>query len=142
MVKIPDSLHSLFSATVEKRNDAYVIKIPPEEVLNNTITPNGSYRIGVFTQVPSSTTSIEHRGLQNQHLHSTTSKSASSLPVEEGEILEVEIESLGDQGDGIAKVKYGYVVIVPDTRPGDEVTIEIKKTQENVAFATVIADDQ
>ena len=58
-------------------------------------------------------------------------------PVSEGVIREVTIESLGDQGDGIAKTDRGYVLIVPGARPGDEVTVEITNVRENVAFAEV-----
>jgi predicted RNA-binding protein with TRAM domain len=58
-----------------------------------------------------------------------------------GNIREVTIESLGEQGDGIAKIDRGYVVIVPDTRPDDKVTIEIEQTRENVAFARVRDDN-
>jgi predicted RNA-binding protein with TRAM domain len=50
----------------------------------------------------------------------------------------VEIEHLGDQGDGIAKVERGYVVIVPDTSIGDRVTAEIQQARETVAFADVV----
>jgi tRNA/tmRNA/rRNA uracil-C5-methylase (TrmA/RlmC/RlmD family) len=32
----------------------------------------------------------------------------------------VTIETVGDQGDGIAKVERGYVVIVPETQPGEQ----------------------
>ena len=39
------------------------------------------------------------------------------MRVESGDIHEVTIESLGDQGNGIAKIDCGYVVIVPGTRP-------------------------
>ena len=38
---------------------------------------------------------------------------------------EVEIESLGDQGDGITKIDGGYVVIVPDTEVGERVTTRL-----------------
>jgi predicted RNA-binding protein with TRAM domain len=58
-------------------------------------------------------------------------------PVSQGAIREVTIESLGDQGDGIAKTDRGYVLIVPGARPGDEVTVEITEVRENVAFAEV-----
>jgi predicted RNA-binding protein with TRAM domain len=60
-------------------------------------------------------------------------------PVEEGERREVEIEDIGDQGDGITRVERGFVVIVPETKPGDRVTIEIADVQQNVAFAEVLA---
>lgn len=140
MVEIPDSLHSMFSATVEKHNGSYVIKVPPEEVANDAITPGNSYRIGVLTQVSSSTTTIDRRSSQDQNSQSTTT-SKHTPPVKEGEVREVTVESIGDKGDGIAKVEHGYVVIVPDTQPGDEVTVTIEAAQENVAFATVIAND-
>jgi predicted RNA-binding protein with TRAM domain len=53
----------------------------------------------------------------------------------------VTIETVGDQGDGIAKVERGYVVIVPDAQPGDEPTIEIEQVQQNVAFASIVDSD-
>ena len=65
-----------------------------------------------------------------------------SPPVEPGDVREVTIESLGDQGDGIAKVDRGYVVIVLDTHPDDEVTVEIEQTRENLAFARVRDDNR
>jgi predicted RNA-binding protein with TRAM domain len=49
----------------------------------------------------------------------------------------VTIETNGDQGDGIAKVERGYVVIVPEAETGDEVTVEITHVCANVAFAQV-----
>ncbi|ELY69193.1 hypothetical protein C488_20937 [Natrinema pellirubrum DSM 15624] len=51
------------------------------------------------------------------------------------------IETVGDQGDGIAKVERGYVVIVPGAQPGDEPTVEIEQVQENVAFASIVDSD-
>lgn len=53
---------------------------------------------------------------------------------------EVTIESLGDKGDGIAKVERGYVVIIPETDPDDEVTVEIEQVRDTVAFARVLDD--
>jgi predicted RNA-binding protein with TRAM domain len=62
-------------------------------------------------------------------------------PVEEGEVRAVTVETVGDQGDGIAKVDRGYVVIVPNTEPGDQPTVEIEQVQESVAFASVVGQD-
>jgi predicted RNA-binding protein with TRAM domain len=56
-------------------------------------------------------------------------------------VREVTVETLGDQGDGIAKVERGYVVIVPDARPGDSPTVRIEQVRQNVAFATVVGAD-
>ncbi|MDS0223289.1 TRAM domain-containing protein [Haloarcula sp. S1AR25-5A] len=61
--------------------------------------------------------------------------------MEEGEVRDVTIETVGDQGDGIAKVERGYVVIVAGTHPGDEPTVEIEQVQENVAFASIVDSD-
>jgi len=58
--------------------------------------------------------------------------------VEEGEQRTVEIEDIGDQGDGITRVERGFVVIVPDTEQGERVTVEITDVRENVAFAEVV----
>ncbi|ESS07370.1 MAG: putative RNA-binding protein, contains TRAM domain protein, partial [uncultured archaeon A07HB70] len=59
-------------------------------------------------------------------------------PVEEGEQRTVEIEDIGDQGDGITRVERGFVVIVPDTEQGERVSIEVTDVRENVAFADVV----
>jgi predicted RNA-binding protein with TRAM domain len=59
-------------------------------------------------------------------------------PVEEGEQRDVEIEDIGEQGDGISRVDRGFVVIVPDTEQGERVTVQITDVRENVAFAEVV----
>lgn len=51
----------------------------------------------------------------------------------------VDIEGIGDQGDGIARVERGYVVIVPGTEINERVEIEITSVTETVAFGEVIA---
>ena len=54
-----------------------------------------------------------------------------TAPVREGDRLEVEIEDVGREGDGIAKVD-GYTLFVADTDPGD--TVEIKVTDVKPRF--------
>jgi len=63
------------------------------------------------------------------------------VPVDEGEVRDVTIETVGDQGDSIAKVERGYVVIVPGAQPGDQPTVEIEQVQENVAFTSIVDSD-
>jgi len=58
--------------------------------------------------------------------------------VTEGETRTVEIEDIGDQGDGITRVERGFVIIVADTEKGEQVRIKIDTVQENVAFATEV----
>lgn len=62
----------------------------------------------------------------------------STPPVTEGDYRTVEIETIGDQDDGIARVERGYVVIVPGTDPHERVEIEITSVAETVAFAEVV----
>jgi predicted RNA-binding protein with TRAM domain len=71
----------------------------------------------------------------------TPSQSTGSTPeppVAEGETRTVEIEDVGDQGDGLTRVDRGFVVIVPDTEVGERVRIEIEDVRDTVAFGTVV----
>jgi predicted RNA-binding protein with TRAM domain len=60
-----------------------------------------------------------------------------TAPVEEGESHYVEIEELGDEGDGIAYIE-GFVVFVPEADPTDSVDIEIDSVQDSFATAEII----
>lgn len=60
-------------------------------------------------------------------------------PVKVGDELEVKIEAVGEKGDGIAK-KDGFVLFVPNTKQGDEVTIRVTKVLQKVGFAEVIGE--
>jgi len=60
-------------------------------------------------------------------------------PVKEGDVHDLKIESLGREGDGIAKVK-NFVVIVPNTQVNDFVKIRITKVARRVAFGEVIGE--
>jgi predicted RNA-binding protein with TRAM domain len=57
-------------------------------------------------------------------------------PVKEGEQVDVSCESTGAKGDGICKVD-GYVIIVPDAKPDNDYTVEIKKVTPRMAFAEI-----
>lgn len=58
--------------------------------------------------------------------------------MDDGDLIDVEIDSLGDQGDGIGRVGSGYVVIVPDSDVGERVNVRINEPKENVALAEVV----
>lgn len=137
MVEIPDSLRSLFTATVEERDGNYVIEVPKSEIEHDAARPGQTYRVAVLPHV--SETGSEEETVQRD-TETSDDTGPPEPPVDEGERRQVTIESVGDQGDGIAKVERGYVVIVPGARPGDEPTIEIEQVKENVAFATVVDD--
>jgi len=49
----------------------------------------------------------------------------------------VKIESLGREGDGIARVK-NFVIIIPDVSVGDFIKVKINKVARRVAFGEVM----
>ncbi|MBN2122363.1 TRAM domain-containing protein [Candidatus Micrarchaeota archaeon] len=54
-------------------------------------------------------------------------------PVKVGDEIEVEIESVGAKGDGIAK-KDGFVIFVPGVQRGDTVKIRIAELKTSFAI--------
>jgi len=58
-------------------------------------------------------------------------------PVEIGKDYDVEISETSRRGEGIARIK-GFVVFVPETKPGDHVTIRINRIGRRCANATVV----
>jgi predicted RNA-binding protein with TRAM domain len=61
-------------------------------------------------------------------------KNDQTPPVAPGEELDVQIESVGEKGDGVAK-KSGFVIFVPRAQKGELLHIKITKVLKNVAFA-------
>jgi len=167
MSGLPDSLRCLFTARLDRRGDSYVLEVPAQEVENGTLTPDERLRVAVHSgpdgvEPPRTDADAEagHRpesgrqrsGSQRPRQGASDtpqsdragaasgSPEAPTLPVEEGEHRVVTIESLGEQGDGIAKVEGGYVLIVPGTDPGDEVEVEVTMVTPTVAFAEVVEE--
>ncbi len=127
---IPDQLKCLFSAKVEARDDSHVIEVPKSEVDKGTVDPADTYQLAVLSTTadkkePEPASQSQQKANHNQP------------PVTEGESRIVEIEDVGDQGDGITRVERGYVIIVPEAQKGERVTIEIETVRENVAFGLV-----
>ncbi|MFC6976740.1 TRAM domain-containing protein [Halomicroarcula sp. GCM10025709] len=138
MVEIPERLTSLFSGTVEERNGRFVIEVPEDEIEVDAIEAGRTYRIGVLPH-PSGEPAESTPDPDTAELAEIDREPGPpSPPVDEGEVRTVTIESIGDQGDGIAKVERGYVVIVPETEPGQEPTVEVERVKQNVAFASVV----
>ena len=134
MIEISDRLECLFSDSIEQDGESYRIEVPKREIDNGSIAPGETYRVAIL----SAGTADEEGDSQSRSRSDTSETTTQSPPVEQGDKRTLTIESLGDQGDGIAKVERGYVVIVPGARPGDEVEVEIQNARENVAFAKVI----
>lgn len=128
---IPDQLRCLFASTVEEQDDAYVVEVPQHEVQRGDLQHGETYRVALLPAL--STEESEHSEARSQ-----SEPGPMEPPVEEGDQRTVEIDDIGEQGDGITRVERGFVVIVPDTDHGERVTIEITDVRENVAFADVI----
>ncbi|MCB9358647.1 TRAM domain-containing protein [Candidatus Woesearchaeota archaeon] len=60
-------------------------------------------------------------------------------PVNVGDELDVQIEAVGEKGDGIAK-KEGFVIFVPNTQQGQTVRVKVNKVLRKVAFGEVVGD--
>lgn len=150
MFDIPDSLRALFTGTVRRREGSYVVEIPAHEVESGGVDVGDRYRVALVeapewaaeTDETGAASHVQTRSAPHQRGPNHTEHAASDQPpeppVEEGEIRQVEIESVGDQGDGIAKVERGFVVIVPDARPGEHPRVEIENVKQNVAFASIV----
>jgi len=134
MVEVPDSLRSLFTGTVEQEDGRYVLQVPESEIDNGAARAGRTYRIAVLPQADERTAEDDGEELTAEDRE----PGPPAPPVDEGEIRTVSVESVGDQGDGIAKVERGYVVIVPEATPGDEPTVEIEDVKQNVAFARIV----
>ncbi|WP_434523182.1 TRAM domain-containing protein [Halorubrum sp. AS12] len=130
-MEISEKLHCLFSDSVEERNGSYVIEVPEQELRLGDLEADETYRVAVLPSPTTSEINTTDDDSQSEQVPQTP-------PVEEGEQRTVEIEDIGDQGDGITRVERGFVVIVPDTKQSERVTIEITDVRENVAFAEVV----
>ena len=128
---ISDQLQCLFSGKIEERHGSYIIEIPEQELRLGDLEADETYRVAVLPSPTTSEPTTTDTDPQPQQTSQTP-------PVEEGEQRTVEIEDIGDQGDGITRVERGFVVIVPDTKQSERVTIEITDVRENVAFAEVV----
>jgi len=145
MVEIPDQLECLFSTSIDRQGDSYRIEVPRSELEEGTINAGETYRVVIVSGTPRSDdagTRQQPDSASSSPESDSSSPTQQSPPVEPGDVREVTIELLGDQGDGIAKIDHGYVVIVPGTRPDDEVTVEIEQARENLAFARVRDDNR
>ena len=137
-MELSDTLQTLYTATVEQDDGIYQITVPEREIATETLTEGETYRVALISTSASDTDDTDTAKTAQSAEYTDHQQEFDGPPVEEGEQRDVEIESLGEQGDGIAKVERGYVVIVPETSVGDRVTVEIQQVRENVAFADVV----
>ena len=127
-VDLSDDLLCLYTARLEERDGGYSFDVPESELELGDLDEGGVYRVAVLPKDGGSGGTRRER----------RSQPSRAPPVEEGDVRQVTIEGLGDQGDGIARVDRGYVVIVPGTDVGDEVEIEIRELHDNFAMGRVV----
>ena len=58
-------------------------------------------------------------------------------PVRKGDMLDVQIESVGKSGDGVAMVE-GFAIIVRGAKLGEKLRVKIDAVKPNFAFADVL----
>ncbi|GGM59628.1 putative RNA-binding protein with TRAM domain [Halarchaeum rubridurum] len=166
MAEISDSIRLLFEGEIEAEDDRYVVSIPKALVENGSLSLEEPYRVALLAAadgaVEADTTESDATSANATSANATSQSSSPSRssrstaaggsngagrrtqepPVSEGDIRTVTIDTLGDQGDGIAKVERGFIVIVPGTKPGDQLNVEITDVKETVAFAEPVESDE
>ena len=135
-MEISDKLLCLFNTDVRAEDDRYVVEVPKREVESGTVEPGETYRVALISRE-----AVGSEESADADTASTTPSSEPQPPVEVGELRYVEIEDIGKQGDGIARVERGYVIIVPGAEVGDRVKIEVTEVKSNFAVGEVIEDD-
>jgi predicted RNA-binding protein with TRAM domain len=134
-LEISDKLLCLFNAEVEADGDEYVVRVPRSEVDHGAVDPGDVYRVALIGRGGSEgETTVEDETVAG-------AGDGPQPPVEPGEIRYVEIEDLGKQGDGIARVERGYVIIVPGADIGERVKIEVTEVKSNFAVGEIIDED-
>ncbi len=134
-VEISEKLLCLFSTEVSAEEDRYVIEVPRQEVETGDIDPEEVYRVALISRDESTDTEGTTTPAQPQ-----SAPSEPQPPVDVGETRYVEIEDIGKQGDGIARVERGYVIIVPGADVGDRVKVEVTEVKSNFAVGEIIEE--
>jgi len=145
-LEISDELLCLFNAEVTVKDDEYVVEVPKSEIETGSVDPGDVYRVALIERHGDAGGggSSGGDGGSTSSSSSSASTGASSEPqppVEEGEIRYVEIEDIGKQGDGIARVERGYVIIVPDAEIGERVKVEVTEVKSNFAVGEIIDEE-
>ena len=134
-MEISEQLLCLFSASVTESEDGYTIEVPKREVDTGEIAVGETYRVALIDDSAAASTTIEDSSTVDGD------SGEPQPPVEPGELRYVEIEDIGKQGDGIARVERGYVIIVPGGEIGERVKIEVSEVKSNFAVGEIIEED-
>jgi predicted RNA-binding protein with TRAM domain len=134
-MEISDELLCLFSATVREEGDRYVVEVPKREIETGSLSSGETYRVALIDGDRKTTTRSE-----SSDTASRAPSDEPQPPVEQGEVRYVEIEDIGKQGDGIARVERGYVIIVPGAEVGERVKVEVSEVKSNFAVGEIIEE--
>jgi predicted RNA-binding protein with TRAM domain len=141
----------LFTGRVETDDGRVVVTVPERELELGTLEAGATYQVGLYPDPSASTEATDGDHAEPSGRDATpaaateprapspaTDEQSDQPPVTEGETRRLDIEDLGEQGDGIARVGPGYVVFVPDTEVGQRPLVRITTVRENFAFAEVV----
>ncbi|MFQ5975000.1 MAG: SAM-dependent methyltransferase [Candidatus Hydrothermarchaeales archaeon] len=119
-------------------------------IANELLPPGGNFMVKVFQggELKGFTEEVKRRFRITKIVKPEASRDKSSevyilgkglldTPVRYGDELEVTIEKLGKEGDGIAFVK-GFPIIVEDAKVGEQLNVKIKKVTPKFAKGKVI----
>jgi hypothetical protein len=85
MVEIPDSLRSVFSATVQEQDGTYVLEVPSGELKHEALTRGATYRVAVL-DAPASSGRSTQPAEQADESRRNGHRGPPEPPVEEGDI--------------------------------------------------------
>jgi predicted RNA-binding protein with TRAM domain len=136
-MEISDELLCLFSATVREEGDRYVVEVPKREVERGSLSSGDTYRVAL---IDGDTNGTDTTTSTSSPSGPTGAENEPQPPVEKGEVRYVEVEDIGKQGDGIARVERGYVIIVPGAEVGERVKIEVSEVKSNFAVGEIIEE--
>lgn len=134
-MEISDKLLCLFSAEISEEDDRYLVEVPKREIDTGAVEADETYRVALISRTATGSTDTDEPTTTNRP------SGEPQPPVEAGELRYVEIEDIGKQGDGIARVERGYVIIVPGADVGERVKIEVSEVKSNFAVGEIIEED-
>ncbi|WP_254862510.1 TRAM domain-containing protein [Halovivax gelatinilyticus] len=135
-MEISEKLLCLFSTDVSEEDDRYLIEVPKHEITTGDVEPGTVYRVALIER----STNAQSESTTSAAQSTQTRTDEPQPPVDVGETRYVEIEDIGKQGDGIARVERGYVIIVPGADVGERVKVEVSEVKSNFAVGEIIED--
>lgn len=139
-MEISEKLLCLFSADVREEDGEYVVDVPHREIETGSLERGETYRVALISRSERDDDDDDASTDEKTDISASRGSGGPQPPVEPGEMRYVEIEDLGKQGDGIARVERGYVIIIPDTEVGERVKIEVTEVKSNFAVGEVVEE--